>query len=701
MSFLSPLFALAGLSIALPILFHLVRKRPKDRQLFSSLMFLEPAPPRLTSQSRVDQWLLLLMRALALGLLAAAFSRPYWNVPAETDTNSVGLRRMILIDTSASMQRPGLWETAIARVEKIVEQSVPTDVLALYAFDRSLKPLVSVEEAIGTAPSQRQQLARAGLKSAKPTWMGTDLGSALVNAADLLQADSDASADSSTSASEIVIVTDFQNGMSLEKLTGYTWPSTCKVRIERLEPTALGNARATLLTSTGPEEGLSKPQAGPKGSPRDEPSVRVRVANYSPSAQEQFQLSWLDAKGMSVPSSVTKCQVPSGSSLVVQMPSPPVNSQALKLEGDRSEFDNQFYIAKTEPVQSTLICLDARNQLPEDSLSYFLEQLPLSSPSQVVRYEARAPGSDEVWPTPSQSPLIVASHHATVPDLIQLAKYIELGGNVLWVLDAASEKLTEGLRSLTGESSISVSEAKVKNYAMLEQIDFRHPLFADLSSSRFNDFTKVRFWKHRKLEFQDDKGWQNLARFDDGSPALLSRAQGAGKLWILTAGWQPSQSQLALSSKFVPIMAALFRLAAPQESDSDKHTVGGTLAWSSGERLIDPTGVELGGESGLLSSQTEQPGIYHRMDQAGRDVRIAVNLDDSESLTTVADVERLERLGVAMLDQRPQERKEGLQRQLRAVELEAKQGWWRWLVMGVLGAVGIESLLCIARNRFA
>lgn len=701
MSFLSPLFALAGLAIALPILFHLVRKRPKDRQLFSSLMFLEPAPPRLTSQNRVDQWLLLLMRALAIGLLAAAFSRPYWNVAAETDTNSVGLRRMILIDTSASMQRPGLWETAIARVEKIVEQSAPTEVLALYAFDRSLKPLVSVEEAIGTAPSQRQQLARAGLKAAKPTWMGTDLGSALVNAADLLQADSDASANSSTSASEIVIVTDLQNGMSLEKLTGYTWPSTCKVRIERLEPTALGNARATLLTSTGPEEGLSKPQAGPKGSPRDEPSIRVRVANDSPSAQEQFQLSWLDAQGMSVPGSVTKCQVPSGSSLVVQMPSPPVNSQALKLEGDRSEFDNQFYIAKTEPVQSTLICLDARNPLPEDSLSYFLEQLPLSSPARVVRYEARTPGSDEVWPTPSQSPLIVASHHATEPDLIELAKYIELGGNVLWVLDAASEKLTEGLRSLTGESSNSVSEAKVRNYAMLEQIDFRHPLFADLSSSRFNDFTKVRFWKHRKLELQDDKGWQNLARFDDGSPALLSRAQGAGKLWILTAGWQPSQSQLALSSKFVPIMAALFRLAAPQESDSDKHTVGGTLAWSSGERLIDPAGVELGGKSGLLLSQTEQPGIYHRMDQAGRDVRIAVNLDDSESLTTVADVERLERLGVAMLDQRPQERKEGLQRQLRAVELEAKQGWWRWLVIGVLGAVGIESLLCIARNRFA
>lgn len=701
MSFLSPLFALAGLAIALPILFHMVRKRPKDRQLFSSLMFLEPAPPRLTSQSRIDQWLLLLMRALALGLLAVAFSRPYWNVAAETDTNPVGMRRMILIDTSASMQRPGLWDTAMARVEKIVEQSVPTDALAVYAFDRSLKPLVSVEEAIGTPPAQRQQIARAGLKSTKPTWMGTDLGSALVQAADLLQADNEASTDSSPSASEIVIVTDFQNGMSLEKLTGYTWPSTCKVRMERIEPTASGNARATLLTSTGPEDGLGKPQAGSKGSSRDEPSVRVRVANYSPSTQEQFQLSWLDEKGVSVPGTVTKCQVPSGSSLVVQMPSPPIHSQALKLEGDASEYDNQFYIAKTEPAQLKLICLDAANQLPEDSLSYFLEQLPLSSPSRVVQYEARAPGSDSPWPAPSQSPLIVASHHAAVPDLIGLSKYMELGGNVLWVLDAASETSTEGLRSLTGETGIAVYEAKVKQYAMLEQIDFRNPLFADLSSSRFNDFTKVRFWKHRKLELQDDTQWQILARFDDGSPALLSQAQGAGKLWILTAGWQPSQSQLALSSKFVPIMAALFRSASPEESDSDKHAVGGTLAWSSGETLIDPTGVKLEGESGMLLSQAVQPGIYHRMDQAGRDVRIAVNLDDSESLTTVADVERLERLGVAMVDQRPLEQKEGLQRQLRAVELEAKQGWWRWLVMGVLGAVGIESLLCIARNRFA
>ena len=702
MSFLAPLYAIAGLSIALPILFHLIRKRPKDRQIFSSLMFLEPAPPRLTRQSRIDQWLLLLLRALALGLLAAAFSRPYWNVAAETNSNPIGLRRLVLIDTSASMQRAGLWESAVARVEKIVAQSASTDVIALYGFDRSLKPMVSVDEAVNTIPSQRQQLVLSGLKTAKPTWFATDLGSALVGAADLLQADNDASSDSSTSTSEIVIVTDFQNGMSLEKLTDFSWPSTCKVRVERVEPAIAGNARATLITSNETDEVLAKPKSETSTNTRADPSVRIRVANLAPNTQERFQLSWTDDKGQSVSSSITKCQVPAGSSLVVRMPAPSTSSQSLKLEGDPSVFDNQFFVAKTEPTKSTLICIDAPTKLPEDSLSYFLEQLPLSSSMRVVSYEGRGPGSDAQWPAPLQSPLIVASHLATVPDLMNLAKFIELGGNVLWVMDAPHDKYAEGLRTLTGEENANVSEAKIKQYAMLQQIDFRHPLFADLSSSRFNDFTKVRFWNHRKLDLQDEKGWQILARFDDGSPAFLSRVQGAGKVWILTAGWQPSQSQLALSSKFVPIIAGLFRLSAPEMNDSERYTVGDTIACSAGERLIDPNGIESNGGGDPLPtiSLLEQPGIYHRIDKEGHDIRLAVNLDDSESLTTVADVERLERLGISMVDQRPAGQKEVRQRQLRAVELEAQQGWWRWLVMGVLGAVGIESLLCIGRNKF-
>lgn len=65
MSFLTPLYLLGALTIAAPIVFHLIRRTTKGEVPFSSLIFLSPSPPRLTRRSRLDQWLLLLLRAAA------------------------------------------------------------------------------------------------------------------------------------------------------------------------------------------------------------------------------------------------------------------------------------------------------------------------------------------------------------------------------------------------------------------------------------------------------------------------------------------------------------------------------------------------------------------------------------------------------------------------------------------------------------
>ncbi|MEI6357823.1 MAG: BatA domain-containing protein, partial [Verrucomicrobiota bacterium] len=61
MSFLAPFFLLGGLAVALPVVFHLVRRTTREQTLFSSLMFLQPAPPRLTRKSRLEHLLLLLL----------------------------------------------------------------------------------------------------------------------------------------------------------------------------------------------------------------------------------------------------------------------------------------------------------------------------------------------------------------------------------------------------------------------------------------------------------------------------------------------------------------------------------------------------------------------------------------------------------------------------------------------------------------
>ena len=78
MSFLAWLFGLGALAVAFPLIFHLIRRTPRGHQPFSSLIFLKQSPPRITRRSRLDNLLLLLLRGLAITLLAIAFMRPFF-----------------------------------------------------------------------------------------------------------------------------------------------------------------------------------------------------------------------------------------------------------------------------------------------------------------------------------------------------------------------------------------------------------------------------------------------------------------------------------------------------------------------------------------------------------------------------------------------------------------------------------------------
>ena len=116
MSFLNVLYLVGLSAISLPIIFHMIRRTPKGRVPFSTTMFLEASPPKITKRNRLDNWPLLLLRALALMLLVAAFARPFLREILDTETTiGVGERHVILLDTSASMQRTDLWDQAVKK----------------------------------------------------------------------------------------------------------------------------------------------------------------------------------------------------------------------------------------------------------------------------------------------------------------------------------------------------------------------------------------------------------------------------------------------------------------------------------------------------------------------------------------------------------------------------------------------------------
>src|SRR4030095_1342747 len=147
MNFLAPLFLLGAIAIIGPVIFHLIRRTTREKTPFSTLMFLEPTPPRITRRSRLENLWLLLLRCLVIGLLAMAFARPFFRQKGANALSSSGRQRaVILIDTSASLRREGLWAEAVKKAGERIHKADPGDELALAAFDRSVRPLMTFED---------------------------------------------------------------------------------------------------------------------------------------------------------------------------------------------------------------------------------------------------------------------------------------------------------------------------------------------------------------------------------------------------------------------------------------------------------------------------------------------------------------------------------------------------------------------------
>src|SRR3972149_10358827 len=101
--FLSPVMlgwlALAGV----PILIHLWSRRQYRQTTWAAMEFLLAAVQRQSRRTRLEQWLLLLIRTALIVLLVLAVAQPYWNLPGMALHDSGFTHRTLVIDDSFSM----------------------------------------------------------------------------------------------------------------------------------------------------------------------------------------------------------------------------------------------------------------------------------------------------------------------------------------------------------------------------------------------------------------------------------------------------------------------------------------------------------------------------------------------------------------------------------------------------------------------
>jgi len=343
-----------------------------------------------------------------------------------------------------------------------------------------------------------------------------------------------------------------------------------------------------------------------------------------------------------------------------------------------------------------VLYLGSEAETDPTQLLYFLRRAFQETRHETVEVLARSIKSSIVPSDFRDAALIIVTESLSPEAVRELRDQLAKGRTALFVV--RNDGVAAAMAAVLGIAKPELVETRSKDYAMLGEIDFTHPLFAPFSDPRFNDFTKIHFWKYWRLDASKIPGARILARFDNHDPAFIEVPAGPGRALAICSGWQPEESQLALSTKFVPLLYAMLDLSSPLPDFPTQYFVGDTLpltaTGSSGNRTVRlPDGSQQNaGETNF--SGTTLPGIYEVVStQPARTSRFAVNIESGESRTEPMPTDQLESLGAPMQATPKAVAIANAKVRLQNNDLESRQKIWRWFLLATLVVVLFETWL--------
>ncbi len=183
MTFLNPLLLLGLVAAAVPVLLHLFQRRRPREVVFSNVALLRDIRATTVRRVRIQEWLLLALRVLALAALALGFARPVME-GAWADAGSAPVSVGLVVDNSASTAQRSGSGTALAALradgERLAATLRPGDEVFLVTTAGSMAGLASV------TPLRTADALLAALDSLRPRAGGVALTTALDRAAALL-----------------------------------------------------------------------------------------------------------------------------------------------------------------------------------------------------------------------------------------------------------------------------------------------------------------------------------------------------------------------------------------------------------------------------------------------------------------------------------------------------------------------------------
>lgn len=558
LSFLHPALLWGLLSASLPIVIHLIGRRRAPTVRFAAFDFLMAVNKRLARREKLRQILLLLLRTLAVMVLAAALARPL-NVRSHV-ASSVTRRLILIVDSSNSMNFRKDGKTLLEHAKTMALEALthlqPGDSASLIVAGDTLQ----VPVAVPSPEISELKTAIANIASAQGK---ADIGQALEQGFKQLGP--------SGAGATIMILSDLAEN------------SFAQVRPASIDPMPDVNLvdvakRDKVLPL--PNLSLEKLRIERTSESASERRFFVTIRNYGAQLEENRsvelsidgvvkQRGFLDVAGRAEHEKV----------LTLNFDEPGIYAGEVRLgsaEGEGYTWDDRltFQLEIAPEVRVLLVNGDPRTTPYEDEL-FFAEKALSVVPKGEPAIRMRIINDTELTDASGAIKLaewdvVLLANVGDLPDkmLKDLVDFVRGGGGLLFSLgdkikfENANARfknlLAHPLRDRYRVADTNIGAPPIG----MTGFDWQHPILQGLGLALEESLRTSRTTAYFNVDSGSALSARVPLRFENGAPAIIERNEGAGRVMLLTTSLDVDYSDFPLRSAYPALLQRAIRYLA-------------------------------------------------------------------------------------------------------------------------------------------
>jgi len=619
-NFLYPLFTLAGLAIAIPILIHLFNFRRYKRVFFPDIRFLKELQEQTRKHSQLKNLLILACRILAILALVFAFAQPFFS--ADKDKMDQGPKAVsIYIDNSFSMgienKAISLLDKARTKAREIIETLGTNDKIQILTNDFAYNEnrFLSREDALRQLGSihlsPRNRNAQTVLEKQKQ----------------LLQTEPGM-------RKQIVYISDFQQSSFSENLEA---KDSIKKYFVPVRAEAINNISLDTVSFETPSILLNQPNPL---------SVELKnnsteEANTSVSVMVNNQLK-----------SVTNVSLKAGENKTqsISFSTATAGNQLIKvfITDYPVSFDDTFYVAGKANSNYAVLVINQSN-----ANAYLSSVFKPGVQFRLDNTNVNAVKTDLL----KNYSLIILNGISQLPEGLSTALQTHLndGGSILTF--APSQAESGNINSFLSQTAGCTFEQFDTSRTLVSDYNKAHTLFRDLFTRTPENIELPVAYKHYSLSRTSLSNEQKLFSFANSDAFLSAFRVGNGSLYVCTSPAEANASNFPKSYWFLPLIykMAYMNAANPLYALSIGRNAGISIQntrigdktvyhISNGQIDAIPEQRAAGNQMQLnVNSAIQQAGLYHvYLPESTDSTFVGINYDRNESALTYWDTKTLQ-----------------------------------------------------------